>query len=193
MFTTIIHAVVGLSIAVTILVPIIFVTFLRRWEQDIGIVSVIFNTIPALTWILLLVSLFGVFSSLPIVFTVSLTVLPILLPTASGSVRTFIGRLMELAKLVNAPASRSFRFLVLPVYRPLIISYVRAGLGFAVKMTMVAEAFTASSGLGARMMLAYSLGNFAQLIALSIFAVILAVGIDAIQRVVLGWKRDWNL
>ncbi|MBI2183396.1 MAG: ABC transporter permease subunit [Thaumarchaeota archaeon] len=190
--TTLIHALIGLSIAVAVLMPVVLVAFVRRWEQSIGTASLIFNTVPALAWILLLITSFGVFSPLPIILTVSLTVLPILLPTANSSVRVFITRLMELAKLVNAPTWRSFRLIVLPAYGPLIVSYVRAGLGFAVKMAMVAEAFSASNGFGSRMMLAYSLGNIPQLAAMSVFAVVLAVAADYAGRWLLGWRKDWS-
>ena len=190
--TTFLHAVIGLSLALAVVIPIIFLAFLWSIDETIRTLSVVFNTVPALAWVLLLLAAFGVFSPLPIVLTVSLTLLPIMLPIATSSLKVFIGRLLELGRLVHAPRSRSFRLIVLPAHVPLIISYVRAGLGFSVKMAMVAETFTASAGFGSRMMLAYSQGQTPQLLALSLLAIALAVGVDLTGKWVLGWRQGWS-
>jgi len=188
---TLMHAVIGLSMALVLVLPAITLSLLRKSEYAIGTASVVLNAIPALSWILLLVAAFGVFSPLPVVLTVCLTVLPILLPLAVGSSRVLLSHLLELARLVNPPLGRLLRLVILPAYAPLILSHVRAGIGFAVKMAMVAEAFTATGGIGSRMMLAYSLGNVPQLAALSVVAVMLAVGADAVRRLGARWR--WSL
>jgi len=177
--------------ALVLVLPAITLSLLRKSEYAIGTASVVLNAIPALSWILLLVAAFGVFSPLPVVLTVCLTVLPILLPLAVGSSRVLLSHLLELARLVNPPLGRLLRLVILPAYAPLILSHVRAGIGFAVKMAMVAEAFTATGGIGSRMMLAYSLGNVPQLAALSVVAVMLAVGADAVRRLGARWR--WSL
>jgi len=150
----------------------------------VNTLSVILNAFPALSWILLLVLWFGVFSPLPILLTITLTTLPILLPLATNPLK--LNRILDLASLVKASSLRTFRWIILPSYFYLIISYIRAGLGFSVKMSMVAEAFTVSEGLGSKMMLAYSLGNFSQLLYLSLVSVTLALVLDLLGRKL--WK-----
>ncbi len=181
MIYTIQFSIAGFVLALITAIFLMFLIYVSGRKEIIATIATILNTVPALFWVYTLLILFGIFSPIPPLLVVMISVLAIMLPFISESLTLVEDRYLELSKLVNAPQFRSFILLVLPASIPILLKYVRAGIGTAVRFQLVFEALAGSYGMGAQMALAYSVAN----IELFVFWVLLAVSIVFIIDLIL--------
>ncbi len=120
-------------------------------------------------------------------------VMPILLNTYAGVLHSDAD-LIEMARAVGARNSTIFRTIVLPGALPHIMTGLRVGASLALINTVVAELYTAISGLGGLLSI---YGNsfrmapyFVVVIILALMGVLLVYGVRLVEHRVMRWRLN---
>jgi NitT/TauT family transport system permease protein len=140
--------------------------------------NTILQSISVLIWIVVFVMLFGVLSPLPPVLVAASVSLPIVLSSVVSGLESSSKRLAELALILEAPRSRYFLDFLLPSLAPSLAGASRAALGVALRISVVAEAFGASGGIGFMIANYYSLAEPEGVFAWGMLLVALMVALD---------------
>jgi len=120
-------------------------------------------------------------------------VMPILINTYAGVLHGDI-ELIEMARATGAREVTIFRKIVLPGALPHIMTGLRVGASLALINTVVAELYTAVSGLGGLLSI---YGNsfrmapyFVVVVVLALMGVFLMYGVRLVERRVMRWRVD---
>jgi ABC-type nitrate/sulfonate/bicarbonate transport system permease component len=105
------------------------------------------NSTPRVAFIPLIILWFGLFTPAKIVIVWFQAVMPILINTYAG-VQNTDPDLLEAARSFGARRGQLFRFIMLPAALPYIVAGLRLGAANAMVGTVIAELYTALSGLG---------------------------------------------
>lgn len=105
------------------------------------------NSTPRVAFIPLIILWFGLFTPAKIVVVWFQAVMPILINTYAG-VQNTDPDLVEAARSFGARRGQVFRFIMLPAALPYIVTGLRLGAANAMVGTVIAELYTALSGLG---------------------------------------------
>jgi NitT/TauT family transport system permease protein len=105
------------------------------------------NAIPRVALVPLIILWCGLGVAAKIVIVVSVAIFPIIINTYAG-VRDVRGVLLDVGNAYSATRWQSLRFIILPAALPFIMAGIRLGLGLGIIGMIVAEFFTAISGLG---------------------------------------------
>ncbi len=140
--------------------------------------SEIFNSTSALVWSLVLVATLGVLSPLPPILVVSAVTLPHILTATVSALSSADPGLLEAVRSVGARPSDEFFEVVLPSSVPLLASASRVGLGTALRISVVAEAFGSSGGVGYMIIRSYNLADASGVLAWSLVLIVLVLGLD---------------
>lgn len=140
--------------------------------------SEIFNSTSALVWSLVLVATLGVLSPLPPILVVSAVTLPHVLTATTSALTSADPNLLEALRAIGAKSSDEFFDVILPNSVPLLASASRVGLGTALRISVVAEAFGSSGGVGYTIMRSYNLADASGVLAWSIVLIALVLGLD---------------
>jgi ABC-type nitrate/sulfonate/bicarbonate transport system permease component len=105
------------------------------------------NSTPRIAFIPLIILWFGLFTNAKIVVVWFQAVMPILINTYAG-VQNTDPDLLEAARSFGARRGQLFRFIMLPAALPYIVTGLRLGAANAMVGTVIAELYTALSGLG---------------------------------------------
>ena len=157
---------------------------------DLEITAIYATPYVALIPLLILWFGLGLKAKIAIVFLPSF--FPIIINTADG-VRNVSRSLVEIAKVERASEWQIFAKIVLPAALPSIMTGVRLGVGRAVVGMVVAEMFTAITGLGGAIV--YYGNQFRTdkllviVILLALMATLLTEGARQIERRVAAWKE----
>lgn len=140
--------------------------------------SEIFNSTSALVWSLVLVATLGVLSPLPPILVVSAVTLPHVLTATVSALSSADPGLLEALRAMGAKSSDEFFDVILPSSVPLLASASRVGLGTALRISVVAEAFGSSGGVGYMIIRSYNLADTSGVLAWSIVLIALVLGLD---------------
>lgn len=120
-------------------------------------------------------------------------VMPILVNTYAGVLQSD-GELIEMARSAGASEITIFRKIVLPGALPFIMTGLRVGASLALINTVVAELYTAVSGLGGLLSI---YGNsfrmapyFVIVVILALMGMLLMYGVRLLERRVMRWRID---
>ncbi len=136
----VISAVVGIAFGVVLASS---GSFGRFFEPAIPIIQ----TVPSTGWAMVAVIWFGLSEITPI-FVVFMTCLPIMVLSTWSAVRNVNADWIEMAHAFHVPRGMVVRMVVLPAVLPYLFSALRLSFGFAWRISSVAEALGASSGVG---------------------------------------------
>ena len=140
--------------------------------------SEIFNSTSALVWSLVLVAVMGVLSPLPPILVVAAVTLPHVLTATVSALSSADPGLLEAIRAVGAKPSDEFFEVILPSSVPLLVSASRVGLGTALRISVVAEAFGSSGGVGYMIIRSYNLADASGVLAWSVVLIALVLGLD---------------
>ena len=140
--------------------------------------SEIFNSTSALVWSLVLVATLGVLSPLPPILVVAAVTLPHILTATVSALSSADPGLLEAVRAIGARPSDEFFEVILPSSVPLLASASRVGLGTALRISVVAEAFGSSGGVGYMIIRSYNLADASGVLAWSIVLIALVLGLD---------------
>lgn len=149
-------------------------------------------TFPYLIWGLLVAMWFGFGSQGPII-VVFIAALPYVILNASEGVRDVSKELRDMARAYEVPSGRVMRQLVLPSLSPFLFASLRYGLANGWKGLVLAEVFAATSGAGWAIADNSDYGNFAGVVAYSLYFAIVSIAIETIvfeklSRRVFRWR-----
>jgi NitT/TauT family transport system permease protein len=120
-------------------------------------------------------------------------VMPILVNTYAGVLQSD-SELIEMARSAGADEVTIFRKIVLPGAMPYIMTGLRVGASLALINTVVAELYTAVSGLGGLLSI---YGNsfrmapyFVIVVVLAIMGMLLMYGVRLVERRTMRWRVD---
>lgn len=151
----------------------------------------IFWSTPAIALLPLLIIWFGITFETQTIIVVLSAVFPIILATTAG-VRDADPNLLAMADIFHARTLDKTRFIILPSAISAIVAGLKVGVGRAIIGVLVAELFTSSTGLGARMSYYGSqfetADYFAALVMFVIFSLIITEAINLLERRFGRWR-----
>jgi NitT/TauT family transport system permease protein len=148
---------------------------------------------PRVAFIPLIIVLLGLDAEAKIAIVFLGAVMPILINTYAG-VAVSDPELVEMARSAGASRSEIFRKIMLPGALPFVLSGLRLGAAIGLINTVVAEVYTAVTGLGG---LLATYGNtfqmapyFVVVIALGLIGVLVTSGIRRLELRLSRWRID---
>lgn len=128
------------------------------------IIYPLFQSVPPMVWVLLLAIWFGLAPATPVVVA-SLVALPYVIIPVSQGMKELDKSLIELGLSFTKKKTKIFKHIVLPLLYPYLFTAFRSCFGFIWRFIIVAEIFTAISGIGYMMGISRELYNVPRLLA----------------------------
>lgn len=146
------------------------------------------NAIPRIALVPLIILWFGLGISAKVVIVVSIAIFPIIINTYSG-VRDVRGSLLDVAKVYTATNWQTLYKVIIPAAVPFVMAGIRVGVALGIIGMIVAEFFTAISGLGGVIV---KYGNTFQ--TAKMFAAIIVVGAMGVlfSEIAMLLERHWT-
>lgn len=123
---------------------------------------------------------------------VSIAIFPVIINTYAG-IKDVRGALHDIGRAYCATASQAFWKITLPAAMPFILTGIRLAVGLAIIGLVVAEFFTAVSGLGGLIVVyANSFATaklFVPIIAIGIFGSLMTYVVTLAERNLLAWRQ----
>jgi ABC-type nitrate/sulfonate/bicarbonate transport system permease component len=149
--------------------------------------------IPRVALIPLIILWAGLETSGKVVIIVSVAIFPVIVNTYSG-IKDVRGSLIEIGRAYGATGLQIFSKIILPASVPYIMAGVRLAVGMAIIGIIVAEFFTAITGLGGEIVLYANNFATAKLFVPIIVTGALGIGLSElvahIERKLSGWRRS---
>lgn len=145
------------------------------------------NAVPRIALVPLVILWFGLDTVAKVVIVVSVAIFPIIINTFAG-VRDVRGVLLDIGRAYSATPSQTLWKIIIPASLPFIMTGIRLGLSLGVIGMIVAEFFTAVTGLGG---IIVEYGNTFQ--TAKMFVAIVVVGLLGIfvSEVAMAFERHW--
>lgn len=186
--------VIGYLLAIVVGVPLgLIVGRFRTTEAALGIYVTAGYAMPLVALVPLLILWLGLGFAVKVAVVFLMSIFPVCINTWAG-VRAVPVTLIEVGRSLVAPSSVILRRIVLPATLPYIMAGIRLAVGRAVVAMVIAEFFTAISGLGG--IIIQSANNFdtATMFVPVVILMVLAIGLNAlivwIERVVAPWQAE---
>jgi NitT/TauT family transport system permease protein len=139
---------VGFGAAVVAAVLIGLVAFLSRLARGVvHDVLAVLNSTSVFVWIVISIIWFGLSNWAPI-FTTFMITLPVVASNIVEGVAGVDRRLLEMGDVYRLSGRRKFTAIVIPSTLPYLVAGMKVGFGLALKVSVVAEIFGVTSGIG---------------------------------------------
>src|SRR5712692_8969214 len=184
----------GYALAIVIGVPLgLVIGRFRTVEAAIGIFVTAGYAMPLVALVPLLVLWLGLGFKVKVAVVLLMSVFPICINTWLG-VAAVPKSLIDVGKSFVAPDAVILRRIILPATLPYIMAGARLATGRAVVAMVIAEFFTAISGLGAIIQISANnfdtATTFVPIIIIMLMAVALNFLIGAVERWVAPWQAE---
>ena len=182
----------GYGLAIVAGVPIgLVIGRYRTMEAAFGIYVTAGYAMPLVALVPLLVLWLGLGFAVKVAIVFLMSLFPICINTWLGVVAV-PKTLIEVGKSFVAPNRVILRRIILPATLPYIMAGIRLAVGRAVVAMVIAEFFTAISGLGA--IIINSANNFdtATMFVPIIILMVMAIGLNSLIGVVERWVAPWQ-
>jgi ABC-type nitrate/sulfonate/bicarbonate transport system permease component len=138
----------GFGAAVVVALLMGLASFLSRAARGVvaDVVSIL-NATSVFVWIVLSIIWFGLSNWAPI-FTTFMITLPVVASNVVEGVANVDRRLLEMGEVYRLSGRQKFRAIVVPSTLPYLLAGMRVGFGLALKVSVVAEIFGVTSGIG---------------------------------------------
>ncbi len=152
----------------------------------------ILNATSVFVWIVLALIWFGLTEWAP-VFTTFMITLPVLAANITEGIESVDARLLEMADLYRLSGRQKFLAVVIPSTVPHLVAGLRVGFGLALKVSVVAEIFGVTSGIGyamnvSREVLATQMVFAWALVMIAIMLLADTLVFDALARRLARWR-----
>lgn len=186
----------GFGITVLFAIPMGLAIALSRSTRQVAYPVLVFiQLIPKIAIAPLFVVWFGFGIDSKIFLTALLTFFPLLLASIAGF-QTIDERLMYLTRSMGASRSQTFWKVRLPSALPVIFSGLKTAATIAATAAIVAEFVGANAGLGYRLLVASLYLDTPLIFAILLILTVIGLGlnylIEAIEYLVMPWKRATN-
>ncbi len=163
-------------------------------RETVRALNTILQSISVLIWVVVLVMIFGVLSPIPPVLVAALVSLPILLAAVVSGLEASSRRLAELASMLGASRGAYYRDFLLPSLAPPLAGATRSALGAALRISVVAEAFGSSGGIGYMIANYYNLAEPRGVFAWGLVLVALMIALDkGVLEPLEGRAARWSV
>ena len=140
--------VVGFGSALVLAVLMGLASFLWRPARTaIADVITVLNSTSVFVWIVVSLIWFGLTDMAPI-FTTFMITLPVVAANVVEGVASVDRRLLEMGQVYRLSGWEKFRAIVIPSTIPYLVAGMKVGFGLALKVSVVAEIFGVTSGIG---------------------------------------------
>jgi ABC-type nitrate/sulfonate/bicarbonate transport system permease component len=139
---------VGFGAAVAIALLAGLAAFLSRTARTVvqDLLSIL-NATSVFVWIVISIIWFGLSHWAPI-FTTFMITLPVVASNIVEGVQNVDRRLLEMGDVYRLTGREKFRSIVVPSTLPYLVAGMKVGFGLALKVSVVAEIFGVTSGIG---------------------------------------------
>jgi NitT/TauT family transport system permease protein len=156
-------------------------------------VLTVINTVSSSIWAIFALMWFGL-SNWATIFVVFMTAMPLILTNVWQGTRTVDADYIELARTFRMSRAQVLAKIYLPTILPLFFSGARLAFGFGARVSLVAEALGASSGVGYRLRQAADLVKTDQVFAWTLTLVTMMIALESIvlkplERHLFAWKK----
>lgn len=156
-------------------------------------VLVIINTVSSSIWAIFALIWFGL-SNWSTIFVVYMTAMPLILTNVWQGTRTVSPEFVELARTFRMPKVKVLTTIYLPTILPLFFAGARLAFGFGARVSIVAEALGATSGIGYRLRQAADLVQTDQVFAWTLTLVTLMIVVEStilkpLERHLFAWRE----
>ena len=110
-------------------------------------VVTVLNSTSVFVWIVIAIIWFGLSNWAPI-FTTFMITLPVVASNLVEGVASVDRRLLEMGDVYRLSGRQKFRAIVIPSTLPYLVAGMKVGFGLALKVSVVAEIFGVTSGIG---------------------------------------------
>jgi NitT/TauT family transport system permease protein len=139
---------VGFGGAVVAAVLLGFLAFLSRMARGVVHDAVtVLNSTSVFVWIVISIIWFGLSDWAPI-FTTFMITLPVVAANIVEGVQAVDRRLLEMGDVYRLSGRQKFTAIVVPSTLPYLVAGMKVGFGLALKVSVVAEIFGVTSGIG---------------------------------------------
>jgi NitT/TauT family transport system permease protein len=184
---------VGFGAAVLLALVLGLAAFLSRLARSVvhDVVTVL-NSTSVFVWIVISLIWFGLSNWAPI-FTTFMITLPVVAANIVEGVENVDRRLLEMGDVYRLGGGEKFRAIVIPSTLPYLLAGMKVGFGLALKVSVVAEIFGVTSGIGyimnySREILATQMVFVWALVMILIMMATDALVFDAISRRLARWR-----
>jgi ABC-type nitrate/sulfonate/bicarbonate transport system permease component len=186
----------AVGLALTIVIGILIGILIAQWRTLEYILDPFINAlyaIPRIALVPLIILWAGLEFAGKVTILVSVAVFPIIVNTYSG-IRDVRGAMIEIGRAYGATDTQIFFKIILPAAIPFIMAGIRLAVGLAIIGIVVAEFFTAISGLGG-MIVEYAnvfatAKLFVPIIVIAIVGVVLTECVMWLERRLSRWRRS---
>ncbi|MBI3077358.1 MAG: ABC transporter permease subunit [Deltaproteobacteria bacterium] len=168
--------------------------FLLRWRESTFLAIVhFFQTIPPVIWSLFAVIWFGV-TLVAALFVIQVVCFPIIAMNTWEGLKNLDPEYLQVARTVNAKRGMVLRHVVVPSLTPYLLGGVRIMVGFAWKISVLAELITGLEGVGLSLYRAWQNVETPDLLAWTLWLVCLMWAteyglIRPLDRALMRWRR----
>jgi NitT/TauT family transport system permease protein len=185
--------VVGFGAAVIVSVLMGLGAFLSRpLRSVVQDVLAVLNSTSVFVWIVISLIWFGLSNWAPI-FTTFMITLPVVASNLVEGVASVDRRLLEMGDVYRLGGGQKFAAIVVPSTLPYLVAGMKIGFGLALKVSVVAEIFGVTSGIGyimnySREILATRMVFVWALVMILVMMLVDKLVFDAITRRLMRWR-----
>jgi len=184
---------VGFGAAVVVAVLLGLLAFLSRLAR--GVVHdllAVLNSTSVFVWIVISIIWFGLSNWAPI-FTTFMITLPVVASNVVEGVAGVDRRLLEMGDVYRLSGRRKFTAIVVPSTLPYLMAGMKVGFGLALKVSVVAEIFGVTSGIGyvmnySREILATQMVFVWALVMILVMTLTDKLVFDTVSRRLMRWR-----
>jgi ABC-type nitrate/sulfonate/bicarbonate transport system permease component len=152
----------------------------------------VLNSTSVFVWIVISIIWFGLSNWAPI-FTTFMITLPVVASNLVEGVASVDRRLLEMGDVYRLSGRRKFTAIVVPSTLPYLIAGMKVGFGLALKVSVVAEIFGVTSGIGyvmnySREILATQMVFAWALVMILVMTLADTLVFDAVSRRLMRWR-----
>jgi len=195
MYVTFRNALAGYLIGLGLALGLTYISSMSKTLDKLtNIVNISLQSISVLIWVMMFLLIFGVLSPIPPILVSAVATLPVLLSNLLQSTRYVDKKIRELAKMLGASRLQLFKDFIIPGSIPYIASASRVALGLALRISVVAEAFGSSGGVGFQIIYNYNLGHSEGVIGWGLVIIIIMILIDQLVFRIVEWEASrWRI
>lgn len=184
----------GYFLAIAVAIPFgLMMGGFRLFGQTMEIYVNALTATPRVAFVPLIIVFFGLDFTAKVIIVWLGAIMPILVNTYAG-VRNADPELIEMARAAGASKRQIFVKIMLPCALPYIVAGMRLGAGIGLINTVVAELYTALSGLGNLLALygnTFQMAHyFVVVLALAVIGVVMTQGLKIMETRFERWKVD---
>ena len=184
---------VGFGAAVALALAMGLAAFLSRLAR--GVVHdalAVLNSTSVFVWIVISIIWFGLSNWAPI-FTTLMITLPVVASNIVEGVENVDRRLLEMGGVYRLSGHQKFAAIVVPSTLPYLVAGMKIGFGLALKVSVVAEIFGVTSGIGyimnySREILATQMVFVWALVMILVMMLVDKLVFDAVSRRLARWR-----